>query len=348
MATPATIWPLANTDSRLPLKPVNLRASTSQASVAPEKKVNPRPSSTEVTAQAQNEASVCQASQYRTVETARVSDPSRNEARRPQVSATTPVGTSNSTMPAVNRALAANAAVALSPASSRNSVLMPQMNDAARVLNSTSTRYTRWTVRGSGLMVPRTYRRSATFRRPSAPGHAGPDLGAPQRRVGLWRLAPRGEGAQHLGRGPGDGRHRLLEHLLGGRGRAGDAADLADVLAGGGFDLLGGGGRLKAPQGGDVAAHAPDPRRDGSVPGEPSGPAGHGPAPVTAARPRCNGRRRRAEHEVGAPWAEGERGGGAPGAGRRARGARGHAPAAAADPGRGGRLLQPWGGRRRL
>ena len=73
--------------------------------------------------------------------------------RRPQVSATTPVGTSNRTMPAVNRALAAKAAVASSPASSRNSVLMPQMNDAARVLNSISTRYTRWTVRGSGFMV---------------------------------------------------------------------------------------------------------------------------------------------------------------------------------------------------
>ncbi len=77
MAAPATIWPLANTDSRFPLKPVNLRASTSQASVAPEKKVNPSPSSTEVTAQAQNGAWACQASQYRTVETARVTDPSR-------------------------------------------------------------------------------------------------------------------------------------------------------------------------------------------------------------------------------------------------------------------------------
>jgi hypothetical protein len=31
---------------------------------------------------------------------------------------------------------------------------MPQMNDAARVLNSMRTRYTRWTVRGWGLMVP--------------------------------------------------------------------------------------------------------------------------------------------------------------------------------------------------
>ena len=59
------------------------------------------------------------------------------------MSATTPVGTSNSTMPAVNRALAVNAAVLLSPASSRNRVLMPQMNDAAKVLNSIRVRYTR-------------------------------------------------------------------------------------------------------------------------------------------------------------------------------------------------------------
>jgi hypothetical protein len=43
-------------------------------------------------------------------------------------------------MPAVNRALAANAAVLPSPASSRNSVLMPQMNEAARVLSRMRTR----------------------------------------------------------------------------------------------------------------------------------------------------------------------------------------------------------------
>jgi hypothetical protein len=30
---------------------------------------------------------------------------------------------------------------------------MPQMKDAARVLHSINARYTRWTVRGSGLMV---------------------------------------------------------------------------------------------------------------------------------------------------------------------------------------------------
>src|SRR4029453_12961252 len=119
-------------------------------------------------------------------------------------------------MPAVNRALAPNAAVLLSPASSRNSVLMPQMNDAARVLNSMSTRYTRWTVRGSGRMSWRTYRRPLTFRgraataATSAPGHASPDLGATQGRGrpggggagGPLRPAPRA--------GPGGG----------GRGRA--------------------------------------------------------------------------------------------------------------------------------
>ena len=60
--------------------------------------------------------------------------------RRPQVSATTPVGTSKSTMPAVKKALAANASRLLRPASSRNSVLMPQMNDAASVFPSVSSR----------------------------------------------------------------------------------------------------------------------------------------------------------------------------------------------------------------
>jgi hypothetical protein len=43
-------------------------------------------------------------------------------------------------MPAVKKALAANASRLLSPASSRNSVLMPQMKDAASVLPSVSSR----------------------------------------------------------------------------------------------------------------------------------------------------------------------------------------------------------------
>ena len=62
--------------------------------------------------------------------------PSRYETRRPIVSATTPVGTSKSTIPAVKNALAANASAFESPASRRKIVLIPQMNEAASVLPS--------------------------------------------------------------------------------------------------------------------------------------------------------------------------------------------------------------------
>ena len=47
----------------------------------------------------------------------------------------TPVGISNKTKPAVKKALAANASMLLNPASSRKRVLIPQINDAARVFN---------------------------------------------------------------------------------------------------------------------------------------------------------------------------------------------------------------------
>jgi hypothetical protein len=56
------------------------------------------------------------------------------------MSATTPVGTSKSTWPAVKKALAVKASALLSPASSRNNVLIPQMNDAASVWRSRRTR----------------------------------------------------------------------------------------------------------------------------------------------------------------------------------------------------------------
>jgi hypothetical protein len=55
------------------------------------------------------------------------------------MSATMPVGTSNSTMPAVKNAFAANASRLDSPASSRKIVLMPQISEAASVLPSSST-----------------------------------------------------------------------------------------------------------------------------------------------------------------------------------------------------------------
>ena len=62
IAIPETICPRPKTDSRSPSKPVALSASTSHASTAPEKKVNPSPSSIETSAHSQNGASSCQRS----------------------------------------------------------------------------------------------------------------------------------------------------------------------------------------------------------------------------------------------------------------------------------------------
>jgi hypothetical protein len=56
------------------------------------------------------------------------------------VSATIPVGTSNSTIPAVKKALAAKASRFERPASSKKIVLIPQIRDAASVLPSISVR----------------------------------------------------------------------------------------------------------------------------------------------------------------------------------------------------------------
>ena len=49
------------------------------------------------------------------------------------MSATTPVGTSNSAIAAVNAAFATNTSKIERPASSRNSVLMPQIREADSV-----------------------------------------------------------------------------------------------------------------------------------------------------------------------------------------------------------------------
>ena len=98
------------------MKPVALSASTSHASVAPEKNVNPSPSRIEAIAQPEkrrpdlpHDAGTA-GSRRRSV-----AAPSRNENRRPRVSATTPVGTSNSTWPTVKNALAANACGVVEP-----------------------------------------------------------------------------------------------------------------------------------------------------------------------------------------------------------------------------------------
>jgi hypothetical protein len=79
--------------------------------------------------------------------------PSRYETRRPHVSATTPVGISNTIIPPVKNAFAANASKFESPASSRKSVLIPQMNDAASVFPSSSVRYVRWILRARSFIA---------------------------------------------------------------------------------------------------------------------------------------------------------------------------------------------------
>src|SRR5690606_16434296 len=84
-------------------------------------------------------------------------------------------------------------------------------------------------------------------------GRAGGDPA--QGRFGLRRVATRRERGEQLGGGVGHLADRPLEGLLGGRRGGLHPADLADVLAGGGVDLLGGDRRLEPPQGGDVAAH---------------------------------------------------------------------------------------------
>ena len=100
--------------------------------------MKPRPSSTDTSAHAQNGDCQTHSIQYRIVVTASVTVPSRYEARRPTVSATTPVGISKMSIPALKNAFAAKASRLESPASSRNSVLTPQMREAASVLPSMS------------------------------------------------------------------------------------------------------------------------------------------------------------------------------------------------------------------
>ena len=66
---------------------------------------------------------------------------SRNETRRPSVSATTPVGTSKSTMPAEKHAFATNTSKKLSPAPRRKSVFTPQISAADSVYSPESVKY---------------------------------------------------------------------------------------------------------------------------------------------------------------------------------------------------------------
>jgi hypothetical protein len=77
IAAPLTTWPRPNTLSSVPSKPAAVSASTSHASVAPEKNVNPSPGMSETATHCQNGASAHHRRTYSAVATASVSVPSR-------------------------------------------------------------------------------------------------------------------------------------------------------------------------------------------------------------------------------------------------------------------------------
>ena len=66
---------------------------------------------------------------YRSVATHSVDVDRRYEARRPTVSATTPVGTSKAICPTVNAALTSITPNMSKPAQNKNRVLTPQMSE---------------------------------------------------------------------------------------------------------------------------------------------------------------------------------------------------------------------------
>src|SRR5215831_16449911 len=103
----------------------------------------------------------------------------------------------------------------------------------------------------------------------------------PQRRQRGRRLVAWRQLGEQFPGGLGNGADRLLERGFGARRQGLDPAHLADVLARGGLDFLARGGRLEAPERGDIAAHAFDAtlaQRGRTGPRGPSRP-GAGPLP---------------------------------------------------------------------
>jgi hypothetical protein len=114
--------------------------------------VKPSPTTIDASAHPHSSAPACHIHTYNRVDARSVAAPSRYDVRRPRVSAITPVGISKPTCPAVKNALAVNAPALLNPASSRNRVLTPQMNDAASVESNVNVRYVRITRRAPELI----------------------------------------------------------------------------------------------------------------------------------------------------------------------------------------------------
>ncbi len=79
IATPPTVWARPKIRSRWPVYPVAARASTSHASVAPEKNVNPSPSKIEEIAQPTSGAWICHITRYSSVDRSSVAAPSTYE-----------------------------------------------------------------------------------------------------------------------------------------------------------------------------------------------------------------------------------------------------------------------------
>ena len=122
----------AKTRSLLPEWPNESRASTSQASTAPVWQVKPKPSITEARMKPVSPQWKTDEPTYPRVATAKDAMPIKNDARRPIVSAMTPVGTSNTIWPALKVALTSMTKKMFKPASSRKSVLTPQISEADR------------------------------------------------------------------------------------------------------------------------------------------------------------------------------------------------------------------------
>src|SRR5262245_36484204 len=95
---------------------------------------------TETTEKATTPAPTCARATYSRVVAASTATESRNETRRPSVSATTPVGTSKSTIPAEKHAFATKTSKKLSPACRRKSVLTPQISAADSVYRPESVK----------------------------------------------------------------------------------------------------------------------------------------------------------------------------------------------------------------
>jgi len=101
--------------------------------MAPVWQVNPKPMSTEATMKTPIPSCSSAASTYKTVAIANAPIPSRNDALRPMVSATTPVGTSKTSWPTVNVAFTTMTVKMSSPAPRRKRVFTAQISDAASV-----------------------------------------------------------------------------------------------------------------------------------------------------------------------------------------------------------------------